>query len=157
MFDDMLSDIIAILIGNEVCTTSVEFLEDRIACIVFAMFEHPLDDSTSVGMSCKCCDLAGERIDDELDMLSRYSFDGFLDDVIAILVFDASENTVLKLLDKAGLLIGENMFESLQGGQITLWTLEELVCLTFCTTRQPYICSDRLRTCPFILLARTFF
>jgi hypothetical protein len=65
-------------------------------------------------MSCKCCDLPRECFDNELDMLSRDSFDGFLDDMIAILILDALENTVLELLDEASLLVGEDVFKSLR-------------------------------------------
>lgn len=53
------------------------------------MLEHPLDDAASVWMSGKVVYLTVESIDDELDVLSRHTLDGLLDDVVTILVLDA--------------------------------------------------------------------
>ena len=62
------------------------------------MFEHPLDDSGAITMGRESMHLAREGIDDELDVFSRHWFDGFLDDMVAILVTGAFENMMFKFL-----------------------------------------------------------
>ena len=57
--------------------------------------------------------LTGESIDDELNVLRGYSFNGFLDDMIAVLVLDALHHIVFQFLDKLSLLIGKYMFKGL--------------------------------------------
>jgi hypothetical protein len=57
--------------------------------------------------------LTSESFDDELNMLSRYTLNGLLYDVIAVLIFDTFENIDLEFRSEFGLLIRENMFESL--------------------------------------------
>ena len=44
--------------------------------------------------------LSGKRIDDELDVLRGNSLDGFLYDVVPILVLDTFQYLVLEFLDK---------------------------------------------------------
>jgi len=58
-------------------------------------------------------DLSSERMDDELYMFGGYPLDGLLDDMVTILVFDTWEDMFFKLLDQLGLLIGQNVLESL--------------------------------------------
>ena len=77
------------------------------------MFKHALDDSAAVRMSGQTLHLTSEGIDDEVYVLSRYSFNGFLDHVIAILILDAFQHVVLKLFDQLCLLVCKNVFESL--------------------------------------------
>ncbi len=52
-------------------------------------------------------------MDDELYMFGGYPLDGLLDDMVTILVFDTWEDMFFKLLDQLGLLIGQNVLESL--------------------------------------------
>ena len=52
------------------------------------MFKHPLNDSTSIWMSCEVVYLTVESINDELNVFGRDPLDGFLNDMIAVLVFD---------------------------------------------------------------------
>lgn len=52
-------------------------------------------------------------MDDELYMLGGYPLNGLLDDMVTILVFDTWEDMFFKLLDQLGLLIGQNVLESL--------------------------------------------
>ena len=58
-------------------------------------------------------DLASESLDDELNVFSWDAFDGFLHDMIAILVLYTFQNINLQLLNQFGLLVGENMLQSL--------------------------------------------
>lgn len=94
-------------------------------------------------------------MDDELYMLGGDPLDGFLNDMITILVLDTMEDMFFKLFDQLRLLIGQNVLERLQEVNF----VERIVRrgLTFWTTRQPYICKDRVKTRFFIWLARIFF
>jgi hypothetical protein len=80
----------------------------------FAVFQYPLDNPAAIRVSGKNVDLASEGFDDKLDVFSRDTLDSFLDNVVAILIFHALEDIGLELFNKFGLLIGENMFESLE-------------------------------------------
>ena len=113
MLNDMLSHIVAILIHNERRGTCMKFLEDSRSSRLFTVFEHPLNDSAAIGVSRQNLHLTSEGVDNELDVLSGYSFNGFLDYVVAILVLDAFQHIVFELFDQLSLLIGKDMFESL--------------------------------------------
>jgi len=79
----------------------------------FAVFQYPLNDTAAIGMGSENVDLASEGLDDELNMFSRNSFDGFLDDVVSVLILDTLEDVRLEFLNKFSLLIREDMFKSL--------------------------------------------
>lgn len=64
-------------------------------------------------MRSKNMDLSFESFNDELNVLSWYSLNGLLNNVIAILVFDAFKDISLEFLDEFGLLISEDVFKSL--------------------------------------------
>jgi len=49
-------------------------------------------------MGRKAVDLVGECVNDELDVLCRYSLNRLLNDVVAVLVLDAFQDVILKLL-----------------------------------------------------------
>ena len=84
---------------------SVQFLQDKSPIWLRDFLEHPLDHTTAVWMHRKRAHLSPERLDDELDVLHRHPFNGLLDDVVAILVFDASHNILFELLDQHCLLV----------------------------------------------------
>jgi len=79
----------------------------------FAVLQYPLNDSAPIRMCSKNVHLTSKSFDDELDMLCGYSLDGLLHDVIAILIFDTFEDIGLEFCNELGLLIGEDMLESL--------------------------------------------
>ena len=106
-------------------------------------------------MGRQCLHLSREGVDNELDVLCGYSFDRFLDDMVAILIFYTLENVLLELLDELCLLIGQDVLEGLYG---SVWSIREgRGELTFWTTRQPYICRDKSKTWFLIWFARIFF
>ena len=57
--------------------------------------------------------LTPERLDHKLYLLRGNTLDGFLYDVVTILILDTLENIGVQLAGKLGLLIGEDMFECL--------------------------------------------
>lgn len=109
----MLDDIVAELVGNQVGGACMELGQNRFTVDLFTVFQHSLDDTAAVRVSCKSVDLTPEGVDDELDILRRHTFDGLLNDVIAILVPHALQNVVLQLLDHGGLLVGKDVLEGL--------------------------------------------
>ncbi len=79
----------------------------------FAVFQNPLDNSTAVRMRGKNVHLALEGFDDELNVLSRHTLNGFLHHVIAVLIFDALQDIDLQLFHQLGLLISEDVLQGL--------------------------------------------
>lgn len=77
------------------------------------MFEHPLNDPTSVRVGGKTLNLLMEGIQDELDMLRRNPLDRFLDDMVAVLVPDGFQDVVLEFLHDASLLVDQDVLKSL--------------------------------------------
>lgn len=57
--------------------------------------------------------LAFEGVNDELDMFCWDSLNCFLDNMVAMLVFDTLENVYLEFFNELGLLVSEDMFKSL--------------------------------------------
>lgn len=57
-----------------------------------------MNDTAPVRMGRKAVDLVGECVNDELDVLCRYSLNRLLNDVVAVLVLDAFQDVILKLL-----------------------------------------------------------
>lgn len=102
------------------------------------MFQHPLYDSTTIRVDGETLNVPRETVEDELYMLGRYSFDGFLDHVISILILDAFQYVVFEFLDQLCLLICQDVLKSLH---YIRWhsTGLDVGKLTFCTTRHPYI------------------
>ena len=58
-------------------------------------------------------DLSDEGIIDELRVLQRNSLDCLLNHMVAVLVLDALQHMWFDLFDEAGLLIHQDVFESL--------------------------------------------
>ena len=80
----------------------------------FAIFQYSLENSAAIRMNGKNIDLTSEGFYDKLEVLGRDTLDGSLDNMVAILIFHALENISLEFFDELRLLIGENMFESLE-------------------------------------------
>ena len=78
------------------------------------MLKHSLNDSAAIRMRGKPMHLPRESVDDELNVLCWYSLDCFLDDMVAVLIFDTFEDVMFKLLDQLRLLVGQNMLEGLR-------------------------------------------
>ena len=115
MLNDVLRDIVTILIVDKGLGATVKLLQYRRSCGLFTVLQHTLDDSATIRVGCVFTNFTLKCIDDELNVLRRHSFDRLLHHVVAVLVSDTSHNIMLKLLDQGGLLIGQNMFESLLG------------------------------------------
>lgn len=157
MLNHVLSDIVAVLIDDERRRAPVQLLQHGRPGRLFAMFKHALDDAAAVRVRRQRMDLPRERVDDEPNVLRRYPFDGFLDHVVPVLVFDALEHVLFELLDQLRLLIDQDVLESLiesEPGRRTRPTTGER---TFCTTRHPYIWSDSFSMWVFIWFASIFF
>lgn len=113
MCDDVLSDIVPELVGNEHCRTSMELLEYGDLIVRLAILQDSLDHSAAIRMGCENMNLTAECFDDELDVLRRHTLDGFLYNVVAILILHALEDICLKFLDEFGLLISKDMLKGL--------------------------------------------
>lgn len=99
MLNDMLRNVVAVLISYQHRCTLVEFFQNCRLVLGFAVLQDSLNHTTAIGMGRQGVDLSSKGIDDEPDVFGRYSLDGFLDDMIAILIFDALEDICLELLN----------------------------------------------------------
>ena len=113
MLNDVLGHVVSVLILNELICASMKLIQNRCSSIFDAVFQHALNDTATVWMHRQSLDLAVESLDDELNVLGRNSLDGLLDHVIAILVLDTLQHVIVELFDERGLLINQNVLESL--------------------------------------------
>lgn len=113
MLDNMLCNIVAILIGYEHRSTLMKLLEYSSLIFGGTIFQHPLNYTTTIGMGSQSMHLAFEGVNDELDMFCWDSLNCFLDNMVAMLVFDTLENVYLEFFNELGLLVSEDMFKSL--------------------------------------------
>lgn len=60
-----------------------------------AILQNPLNNAAAIGVSGKNVNLTPESINDELDVLGWHTFDGFLNDMVAVLVLHTFENISL--------------------------------------------------------------
>ena len=109
----MLCHIIAVLIDDQGRSACVKFVQHGGPGGFFAVFQHALNDSTTIRMHGQAVHLAGKCVDDELNMHRRNPLDGFLYDMIAVLIFDAFEHMLFEFSNQLRLLIGQNMLKSL--------------------------------------------
>jgi hypothetical protein len=108
----VLSDIVAILVDDELRRARVQLLEEEGLRRLLAVLEHPLHDPAAILMSRQGLDLADEGGHDERDVLGVNPLDRLLDDMVAVLILDALEDLGLEFLDQGGLLVGEDVLES---------------------------------------------
>lgn len=113
MFDHMLRHIVAVLIDDQGGSACVKFVQHGGSGGFFAVFQHALNNATTIGMHGQAMHLTGECIDDELNVDGRNPLDGLLYHMIAILVLDAFKHILFEFSNQLRLLIGQNMFQSL--------------------------------------------
>lgn len=107
------TNVVAVLILDEVVGADVEFGEDACLGFLVAVLQHSLDYPTSIWMCRQRVNLSVEGIDNELDMLSWNPLDSLLDNVVSVLVLDAGEDMSIKLFNELSLLVHKDMFERL--------------------------------------------
>ena len=113
MLNDVLHHIIAVLIDDQGGCRGVYFLKYRPASVLLAILQHALNNPAAILVGRQLLNVTGERIDDKLDVFRRDSLESLLDHMISILILDAFENVVLKFSNQLGLLISQNVFQSL--------------------------------------------
>ena len=101
----MLRDIITILIEEELSNTGLEFVQDLRLRYALAIFQDSLDNPTTIGVDGKLMNMVSECVDDERDVVHGNPLNGFLDDVIPILIFHTFQNLVFELPHELLLLI----------------------------------------------------
>ena len=89
------------------------FLKYRPASVLLAILQHALNNPAAILVGRQLLNVTGEGIDDKLDMFRRNSLESLLDHMISVLILDAFENVVLKFSNQLGLLISQNVFQSL--------------------------------------------
>lgn len=92
----------------------MDFLKHCRAGVLLAILQHALYDSTAVLVGRQFLNVTGKRVDDELDMFSRYPLKSLLNHVVPILILDTFENVVLEFSNQLRLLVGQDVFQSLR-------------------------------------------
>ena len=85
----LLHDIVAELVLDERGATGVELAEEGGLSLFPAVLKHSLDDATAVGMGGQAVYLSDKGVEDEPNVLQGDPLDGFLDDMVSILILDA--------------------------------------------------------------------
>ena len=88
----------------------MDFLKHRRASMLLAILQHALYDPAAVLVGRQFLHVTGEGVDDELNVFSGYSFEGFLDDMVSVLILDAFENVVLEFPNQLRLLVRQDVF-----------------------------------------------
>jgi hypothetical protein len=97
MLQDMLCDVVAILISNDIAPLLVELVHNISVGGRLAELKQALKDATAILMDRQFTNLATQAIDDELDVFGRHTFEGLLDDVVPIFVLDQEVDMALQL------------------------------------------------------------
>lgn len=74
--------------------------KDSLSCHFLAILEASLDDSTSISVNTQMLDLAGEGLENKRYVFGVATLDGLLDDVVSILILDASQDILFQFADK---------------------------------------------------------
>lgn len=114
VLDDMLGNVVTILILDKLERSNVKFVKDRSLGLLVAVLQHPLDHAAAVRVGCQRMHLVGEGIYDEVNVFGRNALDGFLNDMIPVLILDTLEDVALQLFNQLGLLVDEDVLESLR-------------------------------------------
>jgi len=78
-----------------------------------ARIKNALDYTAPIRVVSKSTNLSVNGVEDELHASGIETLDGLLDDMVAVLVLDTSQDMRFQFLNKLGLLIAENVLQSL--------------------------------------------
>lgn len=117
VLNDMLSHVVSVLVREERSHDLVKLAHKDLLILPRSIFEHSLDDSASEGMLGILLNRLHQCRHDEIEMPSRNQLDGFLYNVIAILIFNDLDDLGLKLSGERSLLLIKDMLKSLKHSQ----------------------------------------
>lgn len=141
MSDDVLSDIVTILIGDQLRGAQMDLRHQLLLLSLGSLFKHTLDNATTKVVSCQCMYLTTEGVHHEWKTLAWHHRDDLLNNMIAILVLDNSQDVWLEFRDDLFLLFNQNMFQCLkdpgqfefsianEGLQLGTYLLDDAACV----------------------------
>jgi len=100
VFDNMLCHVVAERVTNQGGHAVVQLGEDCLSCHILAVLKASLNDSASICMDTQMLNLASKGLEDERNVLSVATLDGLLDDVVSVLVLDASQHIFLQFANE---------------------------------------------------------
>lgn len=109
MYDNVLSHIIAILIGQEHVSRRTQLCNNGVIVLLGAEIHHSLNDAAPILMVGKHHDLAPECVHHEIEVPPVQKTDDLLDDMVTILVRHDSQRLRLQLLDHLELLVDKDV------------------------------------------------
>lgn len=104
--------IVAVHVTCQVEDAFEDFGEDRADLGLFTVLEHALDHSATELMDWHIIDTGGESVNYELDFVWGDLFDDFLDDMVAIRVFNATDDIGFDFLNDFVSQVGGESFQS---------------------------------------------
>lgn len=115
ILDNVLSDVVAVLVGNEDLSRGVELAHDLRLVALGAMLEQPLDDPAAVGVRGQGCHLSTHSVHDEVNVLSRHQLNDLLHNMVAVLVLDDAQDLGFQLPCQCSLLLNQDVLQGLTG------------------------------------------
>lgn len=134
LHNDMLSDVVAELIGKEEMRTGTKLFDDDLIVFIIAVVHHALNHSAAVLVTRQHHDLAADSIHHEVKVLAVEQANHLLHHMVAILVECDAKSLGLQLLDQLKLLIDEHVLQCLV--ELAMVLYRKVFKRTFCTTRQ---------------------
>lgn len=114
ILDNMLCHVVAERVTDQGGHAVVQLSENCLPCHFLAVLEAALDDSASICMDTQMLNLASESLEDKRYVVGVTTLDGLLNDMISVLILDASQDIFFQFSNKRGLLIVKYMLESLE-------------------------------------------
>jgi len=112
-FDNMLYHVVAILLRDQIFNAVFQLVHHSSLVRRWAMFKTSLDDATSESVAAESEDLSFESMDYESDCWKWAVDDGHLNDMITVVIVNAFDDVVLEFRDEIGLLVCEDVLQSL--------------------------------------------
>lgn len=129
LLQDMLNNIVSELVIRQVVEVLEDRLQDRLGLLVLAVLQDALDHTAAVGVHAELAyslSLFSDSADNEVDSLIGKLLDALLDHMVPVLVIDAVQHGVLKLLNKQLLLIEGDELQSLLHDATAIHGLRQL-------------------------------
>jgi hypothetical protein len=100
ILDNMLCHVVAERVTNQGGHAVVQLGKDSLSCHFLAILKASLDDPTSISVNTQMLDLTGKGLENKGYVFGVATLDGLLDDVVSILILDASQDILFQFADK---------------------------------------------------------
>ena len=78
----------------------MQLSKNGLSCRLFAVLEASLDDSATISMNTQVLDLTSKCLEHKRYVVGVASLDGLLDNVVSVLILDASQDILFQFANK---------------------------------------------------------